>query len=201
MRLSPSNLRQEVKDLLSHPMLVGPNGVPAGASKQDLRAVEQLYGVRMPPVLQEWFSVVNGAFCATQGFLALGDYRVDYKDFITKLWLPVADDGCGDYYLVDLTSPDQGDYPVFFWDHESGYDLETAGLTKGYAVASNVWIFSLLFLRQALRHELAARGGGAAEREASWHWPFDRDRTLQHDPALACVTSAPLPWKANGGPR
>jgi SMI1 / KNR4 family (SUKH-1) len=58
--------------------------------------------------------------------------RIVRGSLITKRWLPVAEDGCGDYYLVDLTSPDQGDYPVFFWDHESGYDLETAGMTKGY---------------------------------------------------------------------
>jgi SMI1 / KNR4 family (SUKH-1) len=135
---------------------------------------------------------VNGAFCGTQGFLGLNDYRVDSKYFLGRSWLPVADDGCGDYYVIDLTGPDQGDYPVFFWDHETGQDIESGALIKGYAVASNVWIFSLLFLK----HELT-RVGTSQDKSERWSWHFDRDRTLQHDPNLARVRSAPLPWKAD----
>jgi hypothetical protein len=130
---------------------------------------------------------VNGAFCGAQQFVALNNCLIDHGDFVARLWLPVATNGCGDYYLVDLTGPDQGDYPVFFWDHEVDQDLKTNNLIKGYAVASNVWIFSLLLLRNELRDDLAAP-------EERWHWPFDRDRTLQRDPDLARVTSAPLPW-------
>jgi hypothetical protein len=62
-------------------------------------------------------------------------------------------------------------------------------------VASNVWIFSLMFLK----HELA-RASASQDVGERWHWPFDRYRTLQHDPNLARVKSAPLPWKADGTP-
>jgi hypothetical protein len=186
-----SSSQRELIDLLSHPAIVGPDGVPPGASESDIQAFERVYGLRLPPTLCDWFSVVNGAFCGTQSFLGLNDYRVDSKHFLGRSWLPVAADGCGDYYSIDLSAPDQGDYPVFFWDHETDYD---SGLPmKGYAVASNVWIFSLLFLKQ----ELARASHDKGER---WHWPFDRGRTLQHDPNLARVISAPLPWKADGTP-
>ena len=190
-----SNPRQELLDLLSHPSIVGPDGVPPGASELEVQAFERLYGLRLPPTVRDWFSVVNGAFCGTQGFLGLDDYRVDSKYFLAKSWLPVADDGCGDYYLIDLTGPDQGDYPVFFWDHETGQEIESGALIKGYAVASNLWIFSLMFLK----HEFA-RAGASQDVGERWHWPFDRHRTLQHDPNLARVKSAPLPWKADGTP-
>lgn len=119
-----------------------------------------------------------------------GDYRRLYKDYLARSWLPVAADGCGDYYLVDLTGTDDGHHAVFFWDHETDWDAETGNPSKGYAVASNVWVFSLLFLR----HELARHDGSHARGEY-WHCPFDPDRTLRHDPNLADVTSAPLPWK------
>jgi cell wall assembly regulator SMI1 len=109
-----SNLRQELLALLSHPSIVGPDGVPPGASEFDIQTFERLHGLRLPPTLRPWFSVVNGALCGTQGFLGLNDYRVDSKYFRDGSWLPVADDGCRDYYLIDLTGPDQGDYPVFF---------------------------------------------------------------------------------------
>jgi len=187
-----SNPRQELLDLLAHPSIVGPDGVPPGASELEIQTFERLHGLRLPPTVRDWFSVVNGALCGTQWFVGL-DYRpaVDhYHEFLAKSWLPVAEDGCGDCYLIDLTGPDQGDYPVFFWDHERDRDAEGRGLIKGYAVASNVWIFSLLLLK----HELER------DRAEDWNWPFDRDRTLQDDPNLAGVRSAPLPWKADGTP-
>jgi hypothetical protein len=178
-------------ELLSHPLLVGPNGVPPGATASDVRAVERRYGACLPSTLIDWFSVVNGAFCGTQQFVALNDYALGDRDFVGRLWLPVAADGCGNSYLVDLTRPDPCDYPVFFWDHETDYDPRTGASVKGYAVASNVWIFSRLLLRK----ELAACGATGSEQEP-WRWPFDRDQTLREDPDLARVTSAPLPWRA-----
>jgi hypothetical protein len=52
-----SALRQEVKDLLAHPLLVGPDGVPPGATEQDTQAIEQRYGVPLPPTLRDWFAL------------------------------------------------------------------------------------------------------------------------------------------------
>ena len=79
-----STLRQELLDLLSHPSIVGPDGVPPGASECDIQTFEQLHGLRLPPTLRDWFSVVNGAFCGTQGFLGLNDYRVDSEYFLGR---------------------------------------------------------------------------------------------------------------------
>ena len=186
-----SNFRQELLDLLSHPSIVGPEGVPPGVSELEMQTFERLHGLRLPPTVRNWFSVVNGALCGTQGFVGLNYRHVDdYYEFLAKSWLPVAEDGCGSRYLIDLTGPDQGDYPVFFWDHEYSWDAEGRGVIKGYAVASNVWIFSLLLLKHELEWDEAER----------LSWPFDRDRALQHDPNLAGVRSAPLPWKADGTP-
>jgi hypothetical protein len=148
------NFQEELLELLSHPSIVSPGGVPPGTSEIDIQTFERLHGLQLPPTLREWFSLVNGAFCGTQSFLGLNDYRVGSKNFRARSWLPVADDGCGDYFLIDLARPDQGDYPVFFWDHETDRDVGNGALIKGYAVASNVWIFSLLFLK----HELARVG-------------------------------------------
>src|SRR5215510_11805810 len=72
-----SNLRQELLDMLSHPSIVGPAGAPPGACEVDIQTFERLHELRLPPTLRDWFSVVNGAFCGTPGFLALNDYRVD----------------------------------------------------------------------------------------------------------------------------
>src|SRR5262245_41964502 len=141
-----SNLRQELLDLLSHPSIVGPDGVPPGASELEVQTFERLYGLRLPPTVRDWFGsewrVLWNAGLSRARRLSCG-----LQYFLAKSWLPVAADGCGDYYLIDLTGPDQGDYPVFFWDHETDWDAESGGLIKGYAVASNVWIFSLLFLK------------------------------------------------------
>ena len=88
-----SNARQELMDLLSDPSIVGPDGVPPGASEFDIQTFESesLHRLRLPPTLRDWFSVVNGAFCGTQGFLGLNGNRVDRKYFLARSWLPVAD--------------------------------------------------------------------------------------------------------------
>ena len=44
---------------------------PPGASEFDVQTFEHLYGLRLPPNVRDGFSVVNGAFCGTQGFLDL----------------------------------------------------------------------------------------------------------------------------------
>ena len=51
-----SNLKQELLDLLSHPSIVGPDGVPAGASEFDIQTFERLHELRLPSTLCDWFS-------------------------------------------------------------------------------------------------------------------------------------------------
>jgi len=64
-----SNFRQELLVLLSRPSIVGPDGVPPGASELEVQTFERLHGLRLPPTVRDWFSVVNGAFCGTQWFV------------------------------------------------------------------------------------------------------------------------------------
>jgi len=49
--------------------------------------------------------------------------------------------------------------------------------------ASNLWTF----LRFALEYELEL---------LDWHWPFDREREVQEDPAILECVDVPLPWDA-----
>ena len=67
------------------------------------------------------------------------------------------------------------DHPVCFWDHETDDPL-----VPGYVVASDLWHF----VRFLLRSELGERS-----------WPFDREKVLAEDPAIAKVTGIDLRWQ------
>jgi hypothetical protein len=80
-------------------------------------------------------------------------------------WVPVANDGSGDHYVVDA-----GSGTVYFVD-QADYDV------AAYAAASGL----PAFLEFLLEGELGER-----------RWPFDASYVLDRDPALAGVT--PSPW-------
>ena len=90
--------------------------------------------------------------------------------------MPIAGDGCGNYFVLALNSADLPLRPVYFIDHEVDFGV------PGYAVASGLWHF----LRGVLRKE---RG--------DFYWPFKAKQALALDPDLKRIRGAPLPWKAN----
>lgn len=96
-----------------------------------------------------------------------------YPTWISSGWLPVAGDGCGNFYVILMSA--HGGCPVGF--------IETIASTDqiAYVVASDLWHF----LTGLLERELGDRD-----------WPFMRDYVLRRDPKLAECKMAPLPWEA-----
>ncbi len=183
----------QIINLLAREELIAPWGLPAGPLDTDLQEFEANYGMRIGGDLVDWFSLVNGAGCGGQYFLGLP--RAGKKprycsleerllpEWIDRKWLPIAADGCGNHYLVDLTVATPERTVVFF--NETIIDA----CEKQYAVASNIWIFSELFALYEINFDPHVD-----------QWPFDRDLTLKRDPAMAKVRSAPLPWQLDGSP-
>jgi hypothetical protein len=106
---------------------------------------------------------------------AVYEYLPEFK---RNNWLPLGTDGCGDYYVLALSSEQEPLRPVYFIDpyQDGGYEVPT------YAVASGLW----LFLRFLFRKELGDHT-----------WPFESQSVLVSDPLLSQVRGAPLPWEAD----
>jgi cell wall assembly regulator SMI1 len=142
----------------------------------------------VPSELREWLFVCNGANVNPGGIYGLGSAgsSISIETFLSreplwikKHWLPIANDGSGDYYVVaanDLV-PGCGTTPVLFLD-QSDYTL------PAYVVASSLKHF-LWFI---LTNELLFQQGRKR------FWPFDKNEVLAVDPALINYHSAPLAW-------
>jgi len=148
----------------------------------EVQAFTERTGVTLPDILLEWLRVVNGARIGPGGVFGLQDEDPyasidlclrDLPNWRRKQWLPVAGDGCGNFYVF---VPEEDRRCVYFIDSIEGYD------ELCYACASNLWTF-LWFLFKCELEEST--------------WPFDREHVVQVDPNIVSCQLAPLPWSAD----
>jgi hypothetical protein len=173
-------IQDEVKQLAV--MVPGPPGepLPPGLCDADIEGFFQRIGMTVSSELRDWLRYTNGPCIGPGGLfgtrphrehLDMGRALLRIPEFRANGWLPLGTDDCGGYYVLTT-----GSGAVFFVDpHGAGYGAPT------YAVASGLWPF----LRFLFRRELGER-----------RWPFDPAEVLAHDPSLADVRGAPLPWDA-----
>jgi hypothetical protein len=180
-------LHEEVIQLAAQVPAPPGEPLPPGLLDADIDAFRIRTGLSIPPELREWLRFTNGPCIGPGGIFGVKPLRTDQDmegvyeylpEFKRNQWLPIATDGCGDYYVLALASEPEPLRPVYFIDpyQVGGYSRPT------YVVASELW----LFFRFLFRKELGQRG-----------WPFDSQSVLLSDPGLAQVRGAPLPWEAD----
>ena len=162
-------------------------GIPGGATPAAIDALGKSMGRPVPQELQAWLLRCN---CPRVG--PGGVYGVcpddDYVDIAAKYrlrphwlergWVPVAGDGCGNYYVLDLARRTRSGHPVLFLDWEDSSDLVCD--TPSYVVASGLWPF--------LRYLLLG------EKKAAYNI-WDEEEALREDPGLADVEGVLRPWE------
>ncbi|GAA3599519.1 SMI1/KNR4 family protein [Kribbella ginsengisoli] len=123
---------------------------PTGATPTDLRHLRDDLGFDLPESLTRWLSTCNGSFAGQGGlfganlagpreFLDISSYVALRPSWRHHRWIPVAGDGCGDYYILDASRSHFPGDVIFFVD-QSDYDA------LDHAVASDL----PTFLRQYL---------------------------------------------------
>ena len=161
----------------SHPI------IPSGIDDISINEFESRTGLTVPAALREWLRYSNGPALGAGGMLGVrtsqmsDDIECKYRrrpDWLERGWIPIARDGCGNYYVIATREQDGPGNPVFFLDRQDGL------IEPSYVVASGLWTF----LRFYLQHDLGESG-----------WPFDPSKVLREDPALAHYTTVPKPWE------
>lgn len=154
----------------------------------------------IPPQMQAWLKHCNGSRCAPGGYFGIqtGDDFTDlervyeyYPVWKEERWLPVASDGCGNYYLMSTASGSQPKNPIFFIDVHENPEVPT------YLVASSLFHF----LRFIMQNELDNQGKHIdmtwpLPRSQPEGWPFNRSYVLARDPDLENCAGIPLPWNS-----
>ncbi len=179
-----SRLRKEVLELLTRVPTPPGENIPAGASEAEIVAFEKRTGLKVPSQLQSWLLACNGPCVGPGGVFGIKPSREDldieellrlHPTWVDDGWIPVAGDGCGNYYLVASTGRFGDGEPIIFVDT---MEDDSAPV---YVAASSTW----QFLRFLFKKELGQS-----------NWPYGHHEVTTDDPEIESVHSVPLPWNA-----
>ena len=181
MKLNETNLDSCHDEALILIRQAGFNPIPALPS--DIQQLQSVIGYKLPSSISKWLASCNGCASGPGGLFGIrpDDTRLDilskyrlYPTWRNKGWIPVAGDGCGNYYVATPDPP--LDAPMFFVD--TAIDCEKLD----YVVASDVRAFAFFLLDRESGHE---------------GWPFGREWVLRIDSGILAASLAPLPWKVD----
>jgi cell wall assembly regulator SMI1 len=161
------------------------------ATVEEINRFQERQELALPPEAKRWFRWHNGANLAVGGLYSLFSsgkdscslnwYLDEFPDWKKKGWLPIANDGCGDLYVLTtaITTTATKTHPVFFLDQSDN--------TPTYIVASGLWKFlSFFFEKEMLIHQ-----------DQLSYWPFDKKKVVANDPQIIEFKGISLPWEAN----
>lgn len=176
-------IQQEVIRLLHLVASLRQIRLPEGTNEKEIAALGVRLNISIPPELYEWLRLCNGPNVGYGGIFGIVpsnpffDIETHYNYTPTWKkwgWIPIAGDGCGDFYVLDAHSRIGSTHPVYFLDQQ---DFDQ----PDYVVASGLW----QFLRFVLQKELG-----------SDDWPFDKEKVLKQDPLLMEYKGgAPFAWE------
>ncbi|MCE2754248.1 MAG: SMI1/KNR4 family protein [Pirellula sp.] len=165
------------------PELEKPPGesIPSGLGQADVDGVESRIGFSLPGSFRTWLKTTNGPCVGPGGIVGVDTARELqnlesiyelYPKWKAKRWVPVAGDGCGNYYV--LVHVEYDSEPVVFVDIIENPD------EPAFIVASDLWHFLDFLFRKDMGKS---------------RWPFDKAEVVERDPKIL-KTELMLPWNA-----
>ena len=113
MELTDSDPRWgELRQLVARAVRAPEDDAPSGASQVEVDTLEERLGQDLPAVLRLWQSVCRGAAIGPGGvfgqrpdcpFLDMPSVLALFPQWHDLGWLPVAGDGCGNYFVLTQT--------------------------------------------------------------------------------------------------
>jgi len=195
----------EIKKLVNEVARLDGYQLPSGATSEDCDGFSQRTGITMPPELREWLLLCNGPNLRAGGFYGIPPLPKDsdiesvfafHPTWHDNGWLPIANDGCGDYFVVPTRAEFGKGCPVLFIDAHEDFDIPS------YIVASGVGKLLESLLRKAIEDSL--HDAKEISRPSVWpflgewdlrdRWPFDEALVRAADPDIVRFRGVPLPW-------
>ncbi|MCO6437331.1 MAG: SMI1/KNR4 family protein [Phycisphaerae bacterium] len=178
------SIANEVEALLSEVPRPPEDSIPSGATDEMKNAFEKETRLKLPPAVRQWLGVTNGPCVGPGGIMGIQTSRKTldmqwllelHPNWIARKWIPIAGDGCGNYYIVSTAKEFGFGEPVLF------VEASVDDNTPVYIVASDIWHF----LRFLFMKELGKT-----------RWPFDKATVQREDPQMLAFRGVALPWEA-----
>lgn len=178
---------EKALDLVEGASLRRGTSLPDGLAPAELASFETRALVSVPDSLRGWLLCHNGASVGPGGLYGVRALResLDIEQEMSlfpawrdKGWIPVSGDGCGNRYVCCTEKASVPADTVLF------IDLIENSRSPSYAVATSMWHF----IHGLLLEEIGE----------TW-WPFEKNRVLLSDPALAQLEARLQPWNAADG--
>ena len=188
--LDTAKLKEALKKALKYED--GP--LPEGGVMEEIAAFSKRNGIVLPDDFVEWVKLCNGPPIWPAGLCGISTkdpnldveevYRI-FPDWRQKGWLPVGDDGAGNYYIIPTRGEHGPGYPVLFIEADHDY-------SPGYIVASDLAHFLDFLLEAQFQYK-------ALGREPDW--PFDEGYVISRDPQIVQFQDILTPWGAEKASR
>ena len=176
--------------------------ISQGMSETARKVLCQYLDSEPPSDCLEWLTIFNGiegSYIKTlHDHNTIMEILAIYEEWKNFQYFPLADDGCGGYYLaIPFKKENKTLNPVVFVECDQN-DKELGNYT--YIVASSVPVFLELFLKEILFDLEILFDEGYINKirddsRPSFWWPFDKDLVIQNDPDITSFQMT-LPWDA-----
>ena len=189
-----------IRKLLHEVASIKDQELPSGATKEDFDQLTRRTGITIPEELKEWLNISNAPYLWNGGFCGINTPEnfsdIEYlftlrPNWLSKGWIPVAKDGCGNYYIVPTRGELGEGFPVFFSDTYEDWDIPT------YIVASSVGKFLEFALQEALDEAPLLRPHSTQKYVYTAPWPFNQAFVLAADPDIVRFRGINFPWNDN----
>ncbi len=156
---------------------------PPGIDDSECERFAIRTGITMPSDLQEWLKITNGPCVGPGGFYGIRptcpfldiESRMQiFPNWYTTKWLPIAGDGCGNYFVMPTLREYGDSHPIVF------VDTTNSSSSPLYVVSSDLDHFIIATLEEEL---------GATD------WPFSRNFVINFDPDILKCSGVALPWE------
>ena len=176
----------------------------------DLEGFVRDIGMPVPDDLRAWLKMANGPSVPPRLFGLRTRSDIEsileiHPNWKMKKWIPIGNDGCGNYYVVPTQQEFGAGFPVMFIDTMEWSETPT------YLVASSVGAFLKFFLEsEIILSELVPLYKTMLD-EGAWgnrlaigindprrpKWPFDKQYVVERDPGILGFSKELLPWEVD----
>jgi cell wall assembly regulator SMI1 len=140
---------RRIQDLLARAPKPSEDVIPRGVTEAECIDFERRTGITLPADMRDWLKLANGpgglyGIRPDRTYLDIESFLSFFPSWLTRKWIPIAGDGCGNNYVLSTQNEYGVGCPVLYFETGGAADAPL------YVVASDIghFLVFILVLRQ-----------------------------------------------------